>query len=36
MLLHHCECVGLDAAQWRIQGGFLVARKPPPPAKNFF
>ena len=22
--------------QWRIQGGFLVARKPPPPTVNFF
>ena len=25
-----------DTFQWRIQGGFLVARKPPPPAMIFF
>ena len=25
-----------SAKQWRIQGGFLVARKPPPPGRDFF
>ena len=25
-----------EREQWRIQGGFMVARKPPPPGHDFF
>ena len=28
--------VGKPAQQWRIQGGILVTRNPPPPAMHFF
>ena len=39
---HHDKCMSIPekkyfmSMQWRIQGGFLVAWKPPPPGHDFF